>query len=252
MSSLKHLLISAASTNAVTVASLQRTMLAAVVGHHRPITTQAPRRVSNKASIKKTNSLSPIVKGEPEHAVQYNVILPPQARSTNIDLDHESLLAKVNNISKIVGENAKLVHLSNPLTSSQDVIGSRVDVIELLLKARVPDNQIISFLPHATVALATTPLRDWEESIEYLKKYQFHPTQILPVLSACPELMVVNEGGNSRKLLFDVLIWLRSRGLGEGKMQAVISKNPAVLKGSLILLQRNHESLKQVVKLTVI
>lgn len=115
-------------------------------------------------------------------------------------------------------------------------------VLELLIRYKVPEDDIKSILSKVPVLL-TFPYSVWDETVmQLLKNYQFNPLQVLPILADLPSILK----GSMWKSLYDVLAVLRGWGIREGQMQAVVLKNPEMLYRSPRSIQLNYMKLCEV------
>lgn len=165
----------------------------------------------------------------------------PKEDSADQSVKQQQLQTKLERICRAINTALK----RSPKSST--VRWTREDLVELLLKCKVPEEQMINLLPNATTSLTCAPLCYWKDTIAFLKDNQFYPNQILPVVVGFPELLNNDSSASARKSFNDTFAWLRSCGVGEGKMQATVSRNPSILYCKLSALKQRHADLLEVV-----
>lgn len=115
-------------------------------------------------------------------------------------------------------------------------------ILELLLRYRVPEEEITQILLEFP-QLLTFAHSEWEETVKkLLRDYQFNPSQLLHLLAETPSILE----GSAWKTLYDVIALLRSWGIREGKMQMIIIKNPDLLQTNLKTISNNYAKLCEV------
>lgn len=107
-------------------------------------------------------------------------------------------------------------------------------IVRLLLTSKVSPESIREILPEQPVLLKHSS-DVWAETIALLKSYGFGPSHYLALISESPGLL----RGSTRKSLSNILAQLTSFGIPDGKRQAIVVGNSALLL---------HDDAKQIQK----
>jgi len=98
------------------------------------------------------------------------------------------------------------------------------EIIKFLLSFHYHTNHIVRELSENTVLLKF-PVSRWKETVSELQWYGFQSPQFLPVLAGCHTLL----HGTGWNNLHNVLLFLHSVNIPDGKRQQVVVRNPTVL-----------------------